>query len=407
MFIARQPIFNKTMKVYGYELLYRSSEKARAFDHSSAKKATATVLSGLFELGVDNISDNKISFVNFDYDFLFSDSIELIEPNKLIIEVLENTIVDKKLINRLKALKKKGYKVALDDFIEDYDTFPLTPIADIIKYDLLATPLHSIEAEVSRALQDGKIILAEKVETKEEYERAKEMGFHLFQGYFFKKPDIIGRTYRNKSPKLSYLEIITELKTPEPSYDKLTDIIKTDVSLSYRLLHGSKENENNSDDVVNNIKTALIYMGLNQIERWINILMLQDLATDKPLELTRLSLIRSHFGELLTRDSKLNSRSNEVYGMFLFSTLDAILDLSMEKALDGIALSEDVKKALISQEGELNLILQLVYCYERGRWESVKKIARHINIDEDKISDYYLDAITYFSDVTNSTYSTL
>lgn len=186
MYIARQPIFDKSMNVYGYELLYRDSITAEAFNDSSAKIATATVLGGLFELGINDISNNKKSFVNFDHEFLFSDSIELIEPENLIMELLENT---------------------------------------------------------------------------------------------------------------------------------------------------------DSDDFMDSIKNSLVYMGFKQIERWINILILQDLATNKPIELIRLSLIRSHFGESLSKHSNFKPRTNEVFGMLLFSTLDAILDQPMEKALDGIRLS--------------------------------------------------------------------
>lgn len=405
MFIARQPIFNKAMNVYGYELLYRDNIAAKAFNDSSAVIATATVLGGLFELGINDISNNKKSFVNFDYDFLFSDSIELIEPGNMIIEILEDTHIDDKLINRIKELREKGYRIALDDFTEKYDRSPLVPYSDIIKYDLIKTPLDSIKREVNLALIDKKILVAEKVETKEEYETALEMGFHLFQGFFFERPNIIGKTNIIKSPKLSYIEILNELKKQEPSYTKLTDIIKTDVNLTYRMLQTAKQCQSDSDDFVDNIKKSLVYMGFKQIERWINILLLQDLATNKPVELIRLSLIRSHFGESLSKRSNFKPRTNEVFGMLLFSTLDAILDQPMEKALDGIFLTQDVKSALISEEGDLNLILQLVYFYEKGSWEKVRDLSNEINIDEEEISQHYMDAIVYCDELLKETYN--
>lgn len=193
MFIARQAIFNNLLELYGYELLYRDNNESTAFGSVSAVKATAGVLGGLFETGVEKIADNARVFINCDYEFLFSDSIELINPNKLIIEVLENVKIDERLIKRLKELKNKGYRIALDDFIEEYDTYPIVAIADIIKYDVMSTPLHSIEKEIEKAKCGNKILLAEKIETKAEYEKAKEMGFNLFQGYFFSKPSIINR----------------------------------------------------------------------------------------------------------------------------------------------------------------------------------------------------------------------
>lgn len=379
------------MSVYGYELLYRDSQTATAFGNATAEKATATVLGGLFEIGIDNIVNDERAFINFDYDFLLSDSIELINPEKLVIEVLEDMQVDKTLMKRLVKLKEKGYTIALDDFVESYENFPLVPISDIIKYDIMATPLDSIEAPVKLALKQGKVLLAEKIETKEEYEHAKEIGFNLFQGYFFEKPSIVSKSNNTKSTKLTYLRLITELGKPEPSYNVLSEIIKSDVNLAYRLLRVVKNNK--TDDVVYSIKRSLIYMGFKKIERWINILMLQDLATDKPLELTRLSLTRSKFGELLAQHSKFKSRYNEVYTMFLFSTLDAILDQPMEIALDGITVTEDIREALIYNKGELHPLLDLVYAYERGDWDNVKTIAFEIEVEEDMVFNSYLMAL--------------
>lgn len=407
MFIARQPIFNDSMKVYGYELLYRDSETSNSFNDSSAEKATATVLNGLFELGIDNISNDKKSFINFDYDFLFSKSIELIEPENLVIEVLEDTIVDDKLIKRLKVLKAKGYKIALDDFVKDQNNLPLIPIANIIKYDIMNTPLNSIRLEVKKALSDGKILLAEKVETLKDYNLAKKMGFHLFQGFFFEKPRIIGKTNNKKSPKLSYLKLIKELKNSEPSYDELTNIIKTDVNLTYRLINKNDKEVLDSNDFLDKIKKSLIQMGFEQIERWINILMLQDLATNKPLELTRLSFIRAHFGELLAKNSKLKSKSKEIYGMFLFSTLDALLDQPMEKVLKDLSINEDSKQALIDGKGDLSPILKLVHCYEKGDWEDTSYLSKKLKIDKEQITKYYMESLEYCENIMNNTYSVL
>ncbi|SFC59493.1 EAL and modified HD-GYP domain-containing signal transduction protein [Alkalibacterium subtropicum] len=403
MFIARQPIFNRAMKVYGYELLYRDSETAKRFNHVSAEQATAAVVSGLFELGTDSITQNKKSFVNFSYDFLFSDSIELIAPENLVIEVLENTKIDTKLINRLTALKKKGYKIALDDFIEKYTSSPVINISTIIKYDIMARPLDSIKTDVKRAMRDGKILVAEKIETKEEYESAKKMGFHLFQGYFFAKPHIIGKTSNRKSPKLSYLELMNELQAPEPSFDNLTNIIKKDVNLSHRLLLSTKQNKAKSGDIIDQLHQSLVYMGLNQIKRWIHILMLQDLATNKPDELLYLTLIRAHFGELLAKNSLFKSQSNDIYGMFLFSTLDALLDQPINEALQNLLISEDVRKALICQKGVFSPMLELVIAYEKGDWDSVNTLSLQMNLNEEQISKYYMDSITYSREVMTLT----
>ncbi len=403
MFIARQPIFNRSMEVYGYELLYRESATSTYFDKTSksSEQATATVLSGLFELGIQQMSNSKKSFINFDYDFLFSESIELIDPDDLVIEVLENTVMDYELRNRLLILKEKGYKIALDDFCENYGKSLLVPLSDIIKYDLIDTPLNTIQGQVMRARRDGKILIAEKVETKEDYEIARRMGFHLFQGFFFKKPRVVGKLSERKSPKLSYIQLLNELQRPEPSFTNLARIIKKDVNLSHRLFLSTKDDHLDSDDFIEKIHQSLVFMGLNRIERWIHILMLRDLASNKPDELVRLSLIRAYFGELLAKQSQLQNQSNEIYGMFLFSTLDALLDQPMEDALKDLSISQNAKAALISEEGELSSILKLVYAYEQGNWEKVNDLSEELTIHKEKISQFYMDSIAYSKDIMN------
>lgn len=405
MFIARQAIFDRSMNVYGYELLHRDSAKAKKFNPISPNQSTANVLNGLFELGIDVISSNKKSFINFNYDFLFSDSIELIDPENLIIEVLEHTKIDDRLIVRLTELRNKGYKIALDDFVEDINTYPLIPIAHIVKFDLIETPLHLIQKDVQKALTNQKILVAEKVETKEEFEQAKKMGFHLFQGFFFQKPNIVGETSTKKSPKLSYIRVLNELNQEEPSFTRLTAIIKTDVNLVHRLLLTTKENKVNSEDLIDNIRQSLVYMGLKQLKRWINILISQDLSTDTADELSQLSLVRAKFGELLAENCFFQAQKNEIYGMFLFSSLDALLNQPIEFAIKDIDLTDDVKRALIDSDGKLYPFLNLVYAYETGNWKQVKKMAKKIKIDQNKITDYYMDAITYAQDITDSRYN--
>ena len=396
MFIARQAIFDRTMNVYAYELLYRENEAATSYNPNlSPEKSTASVLSGLFEMGIDNISSNKKSFINFNYNSLFSDSVELIDSNDLVIEVLENTKVDKELVTRLIDLKKMGYKIALDDFIEDIKVFPLVPLANIIKFDLMRTPLAEIEEEVAYAIALKKILIAEKVETKEEFEEAKAMGFHLFQGYFFQRPNIIGGSSNKKSPKLSYMRIMNELNQEKPSFSKITDIIKADVNLTHRLLLTTKKKKDQAENLVKNIKQSLVFMGFQQIRRWINILILRDLATDKPDELTHISLVRARFGELIARDCSFRNRSNEIYGMLLFSSLDALVDLPMEEALADISLSKDVKEALIHNKGPLAPFVELVYSYQEGNFEQVDLLAKELKVPTDKLNTYYIDAIIH------------
>lgn len=397
MFIARQPIFNKLLNVYGYELLYRANIDSKAFGEADSIKATATVLGGLFEIGLEKIANNGRAFVNFDYDFILSDTIELIDPTSLVIEVLEDVEVDDELLDRLKYLKRKGYRIALDDFIEDYDLFPIVPIADIIKYDLRATPLDYIKTEVEHALSQNKILLAEKVETEEEFIKAEKMGFVLFQGYFFSKPKIVGRINDKKIMISQYVMVIDELKKKNPSYNKLVEIFNTDPNLAYRLVKLSSQRIHKN--LIYSIKNALIQMGFRELERWINIIMLQDLSTNKPEELIKISLVRSKFGELIANDGIYRARELEISMMCLFSNIDALTDQSMEDAILGISLTEDIKEALIYRKGVLNPICDLIDCYEKGNWEEVDRISQQIEVDSSILYQMYIDSLEWADDV--------
>jgi EAL and modified HD-GYP domain-containing signal transduction protein len=394
MFIARQPIFDRDMNVYGYELLYRMSEQACCYGSTTYENSTATVLGGLFELGLERIVGNKKAFVNFDYKFLLSDAIELINPKTLVIEVLENVEVDDLLLKRIEELNKKGYKIALDDFSENLQSYPIVPIANIIKYDILITPLDKIEADVKDAIAKNKVVLAEKIETEQEYIKAKKMGFHLFQGYFFSKPQIIGGLRTRKTANTVYQRIMSELHSEEPSYQRLTDIVATDINMAYRVMRASG-NESNKKT----IKGALVKMGLRELERWVNVLMLQELSDNKPQELIKMSLVRSKFGELIAAHSKFSKRRYEISLMCLFSILDAMLDQTMEIALDGVDVSSDVKEVLIYHKGNLKPIYEMVIGYEQGTNILSNQKFVQIEVDQSKLFTWYLEAIAWAEDV--------
>jgi len=397
MFIARQPIFNREIEVIGYELLYRSGSQSKEYDGVSSENSTASVIIGLFESGLENIIEDKCAFINFDGNFIHTDALELIEPDRLIVEMLEDVKVDVLLTDRLKEVKSKGYRIALDDFTEDYHDYPLTDYADIIKYDLIETPLKMIGMEVQKALQNDKIILAEKVETEEEFQQAKKMGFHLFQGYFFSKPHIAGKSFDNSASKVQYIRIISELKKDEPSFETLSELVEQDVTLAYRFLRVVSFRK--GGDMINSIKSALTYMGLYEIERWISILMLQDLGKSKPEELMKLSLIRSNFSEAIAVHLGLVPMAHDASLMGLLSVLDAMLDQTMEEALDGIILPDSIMEALIDHDGILFPVYELQMAYEKADWSTVDMISRQFEIDENLLFEEYMIALEWANDV--------
>ncbi|WP_026393259.1 EAL and HDOD domain-containing protein [Acetobacterium malicum] len=401
MFIARQPIFNDQLDVYGYELLFRLNSHSSQFGGVSSQGATAAVITGLYESGIENIVEDKLAFINFDEIFIHSDALELIKPDQMVVEMLEKIKIDGPLMARLQTIKDQGYKIALDDFEEVYDSYPLTPFADIIKYDLMVTPLATIAADAAAALTQGKVLLAEKVETQAEFQQAKEMGFTLFQGYFFSKPIIAGHSVSKSPTKLQYFKLISELKKDDPSYDALAELIQQDVTLAYRVMRMASVRSNH--DLVSSIRYALTYMGLNEIERWLNILMLQDLGKDKPEELMKISIIRSRFAQTLAKRALLTYNAQHSAGMMgLFSVLDGILDQTMAEALAGITLPPAILEALLDGSGPLYPIYELMAAYEKGDWATTLRRSQELNIEEYILYHDYREAIQWANEIISN-----
>lgn len=200
----------------------------------------------------------------------------------------------------------------------------------------------------------------------------------MFQGFFFSKPKIIGRSDVKSYSNVQYYRILRELREEEPSFDRIASIIESDVNLSYRVMRVMSNRR--KKDSFNSIKIALQYMGLIELERWIHVLMLQTIAKDKPVELMRMSLVRAKFGEYIASHSKFKNLKDEIYTMCLFSLLDAMLDQTMDEALEKILISDDIYDSLVNHKGDLAPILKLISAYEKANWLDVYKYANIIGI---------------------------
>ncbi len=393
MLIARQPIFDKALNVYGYELLYRSSSNSNEYDGTSSYKSTLAVAGSLFEEGLEKVADNRKVFINFDEEGLYSDVFEILSPKHLIIEVLEDVCPSDPLIERLELLREKGYTIALDDFERDMSVCSIAALSDIIKFDVLNSSSDMIEEQSRLALGRGKTILAEKVETEEDFNSAVEKGFTLFQGYFFSRPKSVEKSCKKYTTQNQYMRILSELEKEEPCYQKLAEIIEKDPAMSYRLLRVVGTNQENSE--IYSIKKALTYMGMKELKHWINILLIQELGAHTPKELLKLALSRSKFAELIARRTVLKTLKFEASLMGLFSVIDAILEMNMYEALEYIPLSETVKEALIYERGVLAPLQEMILAYENGDYESVDVYIEKYDLTEVKILEDYFRSIEW------------
>lgn len=397
IFVARQPIFNRDNEIIAYELLYRNSLK-NFFDESvNSSKATAILITNSYiNIGMENLIEDKIGFINFDQTLINNEIPKLLNKDKVVIEVLETVIPDRKIMSNLINLKREGYTLALDDFTLEYQYMKTVPLYDIIKVDFIQTGLSGAEEIIKRFSNGKNKFLAEKVETAEEYNKAYELGYDYFQGYFFSKPQVV-KSKSTSGIKYQYLRIKEEMQKEEPDFGEIERIIESDVDMSYKIL--KLVNTFSLTSEVSSIRHAISILGLKEIDKWLNFIMLQNFTKEKPSELVKMSVIRSKFAELIAMNSDKRNQRYQASLIGLFSLIDAILGKTKEKVLSEIPMTEDVKKAImLDKSSTLYPIMDIILSYEEAEWDKIDEISKEIQLDVNKVPELYLQAIKWADD---------
>lgn len=399
IFIARQPIFRQNLKVYGYELLFRSGLSSYFDPKFDGEQATSHVITNSFLLiGISKMTEEKKAFINFTEDMLLREY-PLLFPNKYtVIEVLEDVKVTPEIVAACRTLVKKGYTLALDDFEYRPDMDPLLEIAHIVKFDVLAMSMEALQRDVERVSRYDVRLLAEKVETNEQFEKTKEMGFSLFQGYFFSKPNIIqGRDIPGS--QLQHLQILKLIQDENYDFDKIADLVSHDVSLAYKLLKYVNSAAMHRRVEIKSLQSAVAMVGEVNLRKWLSLIMLSYLAENKPEELLRLSIQRAAFCEQIGEQIAGLDFKRSCYTVGMFSLLDVLLDQPMETILKEINLSEDITDTLLGMPtGPLANVLLLAKAYERGAWKWVARVANALKIKKESLPLYFENALDRVSE---------
>ena len=400
-FVARQPILNRNREVDGYELLFRSSA-ANAFDGTDGSRATSQVIAnGLFAVGLETILSDKRAFINFPRELLIADFATVLSPESTVIEILETVEPDPALIEACWKLKAQGYVLALDDFVCHERFEPLTQIADIIKVDFRSTPAAQQEILAKQYARRGIKMLAEKVETPEEFEHACRAGYVYFQGYFFAKPGVLtGREVPGY--KLHYLQVLELIHQPSLDFGKLENLIKQDVSLAYKLLRYINAARFGYRQKIESIKHALVLLGEAEIRRWASLALLSGMCDDKPRELLLSAIIRGRFCELVGQTAGLGQRKSDLFLIGMFSLLDAIMDLPLEEVLSSISVQDDVRRVLLHTTPavkRLGEVYDAVRAYEVADWQRLSAVAGELRMEEDCLPDLYLQAVQWSDEI--------
>lgn len=393
-YVARQPIFDSSMRVAAYELLFRSGME-NFFNHDNADEASSRVIDGgLLGFGLDRLTTGRPAYFNFTRRVLVDGLYHLLPPENSVIELLETIEPDAEVVGACEDLKKNGFTLALDDFVFHPRFEPLLKCADIVKVDFRQSGPEERE-KLSRSLEQWEVqLLAEKVETREEFGEAIDLGYSLFQGYFFCKPEIV----TNKEIpgfKLHYLRFVQEVNRLDMDFDELEAIIQQELSLSVKLLRYLNSAWFGWKYDVDSIRQAIRLLGEVQIKKWASLVALTGLGEDKPAELVITSLARAKFCEALGAAAGLQGRELELFLMGLLSLLDALVDRPLSDALSEMPLADDIRHALLGNDSPLRPVYQAALAYERGDWDALVPIAGELGVQEDVLAEQYSNAVEW------------
>ena len=394
MFIARQPIFDENLNVHAYELLFRSEDSTVANVIDGNMASSQVMINAFLEIGVETISDNRICFINLTRDFIVGQLPLPLPPKAVVIEVLEDIEVDAMLLTALRSFKKQGFTLALDDYVFTLDKIPLFEIIDIVKVDIMGCDMSKLAQNVRQLKRYGLKLLAEKVETQEEFDLCKNLGFDYFQGYFIAKPVVL-KGHALKPSRVALLKILILLEDPNCRVSVLEELITQDVTLSYKILRIINSSFYGVRKRISSVKQAVVSLGLKAIRDWFIIISLTNID-DKPRELIFLILQRARMMQILSNRFGIIEDTSFTTG--LFSSLDAIMDQPMEALLEALPLSTDISKALLLREGKLGNLLSLVMHYERGEWETLEEeYLEECPLTASDLNTAYLEAMEWAS----------
>ncbi len=364
--IARQAIFDRALTVIGYELLCRNGGNTGVTDGNTA---TANVITGGFaEIGLRDLVGSGLAFINFTRDWILSHDDLPFPHAQVVLEVLEDVTVDDELLAALRALRARGATLALDDYVYREDTAALLPLADIVKVDVLAHTTEEVEALVARLRCHQCKLVAEKVETPEQFEWCKGLGFDYFQGYFLCHPKVV--TARSLAVnRLSLIELLQCLFAPDMDVQALVAVIDRDPSLTYKLLRAVNSASYGLPRRVDSIREAVVLLGTETLRNWAALIAMSR-VDDKPVEVMTMAVMRAAMAEELARRLG-HAGTGAFFTVGLFSLLDAIMDAPLETLIEALPISESVSGALLRREGVMGEVLASVLAYEHGDWASL------------------------------------
>jgi c-di-GMP-related signal transduction protein len=396
-YVARQPIFDREEKVFGYELLFRDGlENAFSGDSDEASRAT---LDRSLLMGLDVLCDGRRAFVNCTRDTLIKGLVTLLPSTVTVVEVLENVPPDPDVIAACRSLKEAGYMIALDDYVADDPREVLAEMADIIKVEMRLTTEEERTVMIRRWGTRCRM-LAEKIETHADFVRAREQGFVYFQGYFFRRPEMLN-TRDLPANQLHYLRMLQEVSRAELDLLGLEKLIKVEASVCYRLLRYLNSPMFGLKNEVHSVRHALSMLGDREVRRWIRLVAAVGAGQQKTSDLVLSALVRGRFAETL--GPRVEHGESDLFLLGLLSLIDAMLEIPMAEVLERVPLDRETKAVLLGQPSVLRPVYQLMLAHESGEWAAAAQLSESLHLDAEEVAGDYWQAQRWAREVSAGT----
>jgi c-di-GMP-related signal transduction protein len=400
--VARQPILDLAGRVYGYELLYRNSSDATSCT-TEGDIAGARVLSdAVLALGLDVLTNGRPAFLNFTRSLILNGAGTLLPPTSMVIELREDIEVDQELVEACRGLHARGFALALDDFVPDSPAEQLIPFASFVKIDVLAIPAAERKKVAGRLVPRGIRMIAEKVETAESVEEARSHGYRLFQGYYFCRPKTFAASAM-PGRHLAYLTLLGALNRDDLGVDELEDLVKHDVSLSYRVLRSVNSWLYGLRHEVTSIRHALVLLGIDQIRKWASVWVLAGLNTTGTQETVNVAILRARCCELIGDQLAGAEEGQSFFLLGLCSLLDVVLGRPMAEALKEMPLPATVNDALLGEQNQARRVLDAVLAYEQGQWTEAGEAMEQLRLPADLLPGIYADSLRWARELLKTT----
>lgn len=394
-YAARQPILDKEKKLFAYELLFRDSIDNIFPDIDADEATTKMIEASNFNLGISEFTGNKPAFINFTLETLAQGYPETLTTEEVVVEILETVKPGKKLLAICKDLHEKGYTIALDDYIHQPVWQHFYPFISIIKIDWQDTSIATIK-DVKVAIQDFPHIklLAEKVETYEEYNQALELDFELFQGFFFAKPEMV-KTKSLSPSQMAMAELLYETSKKDLDLASITSVFERDVTLSYKLLRYANSAIFKRRNEISTIKQALVTLGSEELKRFLGLMFASNINPDKPSELINAAMVRAKFCELMASEVKPPIDNSIAFLTGLLSLIDAIVDEELTSILSKLPLAQEIKDTLLTRKGAMAALIMLLEFIERAEWSKTSAVIETLGLEKSGVIKSYNEAIAW------------